>query len=92
MEFEWDEEKRTANIREHGVDFLTASLVFEGPLLDRIDGREDYGEERMITLGHVEGSVYRVVYTMRGSRIRIISAMKASRHEQELYYRATFDR
>jgi uncharacterized DUF497 family protein len=37
MEFEWDEAKRGANTRAHGVDFLTIILAFENPLLERVD-------------------------------------------------------
>jgi uncharacterized DUF497 family protein len=66
MNFEWDEEKRASNIHKHGVDFLTAASIFESETLERIDDREDYGEERMIALGHAGGVVYRVVYTLRG--------------------------
>jgi uncharacterized protein len=90
MQFEWDEEKRAANIRKHKVDFLTATLIFENETVERIDDREDYGEERVIALGRVEGAVYRVVYTLRGEIVRIISAMKASKDEEEIYYREIF--
>lgn len=90
MEFEWDERKRAANIAKHGVDFLRASLIFNGPVLETADDQEDYGEERMIALGMASGTVYRVVYTFRRSRIRIISAWKASKNEQEIYYRSIF--
>jgi len=60
MEFEWDEAKRRENLNKHGVDFLRAALMFETPVLEQIDDREDYGEERMIALGEVDGTVYRV--------------------------------
>ena len=60
-------------------------------LVERVDKREDYGELRLIALGRVAFTIYRVVYTWRGERtIRIISAQKAGKHEQDIYYRATF--
>lgn len=90
MEFEWDESKRAANIAKHGVDFLRASLIFDGPVLEAIDGRENYGEERMTALGIAVGTVYKVVYTARQSRTRIISARKANKNEQKIYYRSIF--
>ncbi|MGQ0483837.1 MAG: BrnT family toxin [Hyphomicrobiales bacterium] len=90
MDFDWDEEKRAANIAKHGVDFLRASLIFDGPVMEVIDDRENYGEERMVALGMAVGTVYRVVYTTRQSRIRIIGARKASRNEQQIYYRSIF--
>jgi uncharacterized DUF497 family protein len=52
-----------------------------------IDDREAYAEERSILLGMTNGQVLTVVYTERGERIRIISARRAMRHEQDYYYR-----
>jgi len=92
MEFEWDEAKRRENLNKHGVDFLRAALMFETPVLEQIDDREDYGEERMIALGEVDGTVYRVTYSLRRTCIRMISAMKAGRNEQKAYYQAVFGR
>jgi uncharacterized DUF497 family protein len=46
-----------------------------------------YGEERCILLGMTNGQVLAVVYTERGGHIRIISAQRATRHEQDYYYR-----
>ena len=37
MQFEWDEDKRRANISKHGVDFNDAWQVFEGPILTALD-------------------------------------------------------
>jgi uncharacterized DUF497 family protein len=90
MAFEWNEAKRTANIRKHGVDFLRASRIFDGPVLEAIDDSEAYDEERLIALGIATGTVYRVVYTKREENIRIISARKASKREREIYYRSIF--
>ena len=89
LEFEWDEDKATANLTKHRVSFLTAAEVFANNILERIDDREDYGEIRWIALGRVEAKVFRVVFTWQGDRlIRIISAQKASKDEREIYYRA----
>ncbi|NJM31261.1 MAG: BrnT family toxin [Rhizobiales bacterium] len=88
--FEWDEDKRQANIAKHGVDFLRAALIFDGPVVQRIDDRFEYEEIRMISLGLSEGMVYRVIHTERDSRQRIISAQKANRNEQEIFYRSVF--
>ena len=91
LEFEWDETKARTNLEKHGVSFLTAAAIFLSEMLERIDNREDYGEVRWIALGRVHMEVYRVVYTWRGeSLVRIVSAQKASSHEEEFYYRATF--
>lgn len=90
MEFEWDESKRLANIRKHGVDFIDMPLLFKSPMLESIDDREEYGEERVTALGTANGAVFRIVFTVRQSRIRIISAMKASKNDQETYYRSVY--
>ena len=91
LEFEWDEAKARINLEKHKVSFLTAAATFTNERLERIDDREDYGELRWIALGRVKDEVYRVVFTWRGENlIRLISAQKASRDEQESYYRETF--
>jgi len=91
LEFEWDEAKAKLNLEKHGVSFLTAAATFSNERLERIDDREEYGEVRWIALGKVLAEVYRVIYTRRGENlIRIISAQRASKDEEEIYYRQTF--
>ncbi|MBX3500815.1 MAG: BrnT family toxin [Alphaproteobacteria bacterium] len=46
-----------------------------------------YGEERSNLLGTIGGPILAVTSTERGKRIRIISARRATRHEQDKYYR-----
>ena len=86
MSFEWDEEKRAANLEKHGVDFVLAAKVFRNPTLERVDDRADYGEERLVAVGHWEDQVLIVIYTWRGSHRRIISAWKAGTNDKETYY------
>ena len=70
---------------------MRAAEIFANEILEKIDGREEYGELRFIALGRVEVEVYRVVYTWRGDRVvRLISAQNANRHERETYYREIF--
>jgi uncharacterized DUF497 family protein len=91
LEFEWDEAKARSNLEKHGVSFLTAAAIFSNERLERIDDREDYGELRWIALGRTGIEVYRIVFTWRSENlIRIVSARKASKDEQEIYYRETF--
>jgi uncharacterized protein len=87
--FEWDDEKAASNIRDHeGVTFEQAATAFSDPFaVEWIDEREDYGEERSILLGRISGQLLYVVYTERGTNIRIISARRATRHEQDIYFR-----
>ena len=84
MEFEWDEKKNRENIKKHGVSFKRAAKIFSGHVLEWIDGRRDYGEERIIALGRSERTILYVVYTMRG-RLRIISARRSTKDERRKY-------
>jgi hypothetical protein len=83
--FEWDEKKNLSHIRKHGVSFQVAAMIFQGPTLEKVDNRQDYGEERMVALGVVKRRVLYVVYTMRGKNRRIISARKANKYERRAY-------
>ena len=88
LSFDWDRAKRRANIEKHGVDFIRATEIFEGPITDALDDRMDYGEDRWIGYGLAQGAVLKVVYTRRDDLIRIISAQKANRREREAYFRS----
>jgi uncharacterized DUF497 family protein len=86
--FEWDDAKAAQNLRDHGVAFDRSVKAFLDPFaLEVLDEREDYGEERFNLVGMYEGVLLHVTYTERGTRIRIISARRAERHEQDDYYR-----
>lgn len=88
IEFEWDEEKSAANQRTHGLAFQDAVAAFRDPFaVEHIDDRQDYGEERVNLVGMYAGALVHVTYTERADRIRIISARRAERHEQDDYYR-----
>lgn len=89
LEFEWDDDKARANWRHHGVHFHHAMKAFRDLFaVERLDTRQDYGEERLHLLGMCDGVLLHVTYTERSERIRIISARRAERHEQDDYYRA----
>ena len=86
-DFEWDDATAAANFANHGVSFERARLVFADPFaVGRIDDRVDYGEDRFTLVGMVEGTLIFVVYTERGDRVRIITARRATRHEQNDYF------
>ena len=85
MKFEWSEEKRQATIKDRGVDFLYAALIFEDETLTREDDREDYGEVRFASLGLVDNVPYVVIHTKRGENTRLISAWKGGRKDYEKY-------
>jgi len=89
--FSWDDGKRRANLRKHGIDFADADDIFRGFTLTAEDTREAYGEPRYLTLGLLGNQVVSVTHTERGEDIRIISIRKASRHEAHFYFTQTPD-
>ena len=88
MDFEWDNAKAKSNLLKHGVDFLDSiEAVLDPNRLEGIDTTSDHGEERLNVIGMAHGRVLFVVTTLRGEDVcRIISARKATRHEQDRYY------
>jgi uncharacterized DUF497 family protein len=85
MSFEWDAAKSAANLAKHGIDFMDAVGIFDGPVLEKADRRRDYGEERIAAIGLLTGIELYVVYTRRADRRRIISARRANRYERQAY-------
>jgi len=84
--FVWDEAKRRLNLRKHGIDFADAEKIFRGMTFTAEDTREDYGEQRFLTLGLLEDQVVSVAHTEQGEEIRIISIRKATKHEARFYF------
>jgi uncharacterized DUF497 family protein len=85
--FESDETKAAENYAKHGVSFGTATKVFRDPFaIERLDDREDYGEERLILIGSAEGASLAIVYTEGNGRTRIIWARRATRIEEDDYF------
>jgi uncharacterized protein len=88
LQFEWDTHKAAANLARHGVSFDEASTVFRNPLGRDLpdDEHSSVYEERFVTVGiSDEARLLYVSFTMRGDRIRIIGARKATRHERLSY-------
>jgi uncharacterized protein len=86
MKFEWDESKQTSNLRKHGINFSDVPIVFDGSIVTVEDDRFDYGEERFVTFGLLQGQVVAIVHTESEDYIRIISARKATKYERENYF------
>jgi uncharacterized DUF497 family protein len=88
VNYEWDDGKASTNIRKHGVDFVDAiAALADCNRLEDLDGQGAYGEERIQVIGMAKSAVLFVVVTLRSEdTFRIISARKATRHEQDRYY------
>ena len=70
---------------------IVAHAFLDERRLVGLDRRWDYGEDRFRLLGAVEDRVFVVIYTLRNSTIRIISARKANRREIREYEQNTID-
>jgi uncharacterized protein len=86
LQFQWNKSKAKDNYAKHGVSFEFAKKVFEDPFaVEFLDERQDYDEERFVIIGAAERRILFVAYTERKEVIRIISARRATRYEQEIY-------
>lgn len=86
MNFEWDELKNERNITKHGFDFNDACRVFAFPMVVDLDARSNYGEDRWVGTGMLDGRIVVVVYIEPDEEtVRIISLRKALTHEKRRY-------
>jgi uncharacterized protein len=84
MEFEWDEDKRLANLQKHGLDFVDGRgrPIYTHPLPRLM-------EQRFVTIGLLNDQFVALVWTERGTATRLISPRRA-RDGEERAYRALF--
>lgn len=85
----FDESKRKANIRKHGIDLAQCESVFDFPLLTEEDTRADYGEQRLKSLGWFNARVVMLVWTDRKSGPHLISCRYGDKHETQSYFKAS---
>lgn len=92
LEFEWDNEKDKINQRKHGISFLEAKTIFQDPFSITInDPLHSFEEERFIDIGLSNKlRLLVVVYTERGTKIRLISCRKANPKEQKNYEQSKY--
>ena len=88
VKFIWDEKKNLINFKKHGIDFNDAIRAWYDPdRLDFFDEEHSSDEIRWVFLGAAAGVVLFVVETEpEENTVRIISARRALKHEQETYY------
>lgn len=87
-DLEWNPDKAAANRVKHGIDFADAATVLHDEnALTILD--DSSGEKRFVTVGFdAIGRLIVVVYAVRGDRVRLISARKATRSERKHYAEA----
>ncbi|MGD0960596.1 MAG: BrnT family toxin [Methylomonas sp.] len=82
--FEWDKTKRLKNIEKHGIDFLELDVLFDGrPIFTAFSSRDE--EERFASVGLIGNSFVTVIWTLRGQKIRFISARRSRDEEKRKY-------
>ncbi|MGA1802519.1 BrnT family toxin [Rhizobium sp. HT1-10] len=81
--FEWDESKRLLNIAKHSIDFIRAANALGQPHIEMPSDKQ--GEVRTLAICPDSQRLIAVVYTMRGSICRIISARAAHKNERRAY-------
>ena len=86
MDFEWDEAKNRTNLAKHHVRFELVEMFNWDTAVIELDDRADYGEERYLARGHTyDGAGYSIVFTHRGSAVRIISVRPFNKKEETRY-------
>jgi uncharacterized DUF497 family protein len=81
----FDTVKREKTLLERGLDFADSDKVFDGLHFIACDDRSDYGEERFITVGLLDGRMVVIVWTPRNDARRIISMRYANDREISRY-------
>lgn len=86
-EFEWDDEKAESNLKKHRVSFDEAATIFNDPNVATIPDPDHLeNEERFVSIGRsVINRLLAVIHTFRLTRIRLISARKATKAEKKRY-------
>ncbi|MGR3292867.1 MAG: BrnT family toxin [Candidatus Scalindua sp.] len=91
VRFEWDGRKEKTNIKKHGISFDEASTAFyDENAIQFFDPDHSEGEDRFILLGiSFKLKVIVVCHCFRKEEtvVRIISARKADRGEEQEYWR-----
>ncbi|MBK1693180.1 hypothetical protein CKO09_00275 [Chromatium weissei] len=83
----YDETKRLANLKKHGLDFIGCETIFDGPVLTWEDDRFAYGEQRINLIGWWRTAVVFMTYTEQGDTLHIISLRRATTHEIKAFAR-----
>ena len=88
--FEWDPDKASKNVEKHHVSFEEAATVFDDPMfITFIDDEHSIDEERYITIGLSScGRLLMLAHADRKDHIRIISARRATKKEEQFYAEA----
>ena len=87
-DLEWDEQKRAETLRQRGLDFASVALLDWDRALTAEDLRQEYAEQRYVTLGPINTRLCVMAWCWRGKAMRIISLRKANAREERRYEEA----
>ena len=88
MDVEYDPVKNEKNTRNRKLPFDRAGDLDWNATYIRLDDRHDYGEQRWIALGPLDGRLHILVFTETIAGIRVISFRKANDRERSVYEQA----
>ncbi len=84
--FDWDDGNREKNLKHAVRSWECEQVFFNEPLIILDDPKHSVAEDRSAALGKTDGGrQLTIVYTMRGSKIRVISARDMSKKERQYY-------
>jgi len=84
MRFEWDRQKKLKNTSKHGIDFKTATKLWDDP--NRVEIQAAFEQEkRYILIGQIQDKSWTAIFTIRSTTYRIISVRRARTKERLLY-------
>jgi uncharacterized DUF497 family protein len=85
FKLEFDPEKNAKNIKERNINFEIVNDFELNTAKIWLDNHKDYGKERYIALGYIKKRLYSLVFTVRGTNLRVISLRKANTREVKYY-------
>ena len=89
MRYTWDEKKNRRNPKLHGIAFQDAIRIFDGPTVEKLDDRFNYGDDRIYAIGLVNGLEITLIYAdQEENERRIISAWRSEPHERRRYWQS----
>ena len=81
MSIVFDPNKRKWTMVHRNLDFLDAEQVFSGNTYEIEDKRWNYGEQRILCFGWLDGRMVVVGYTLRGADRHVFSMRKVNERE-----------
>ena len=84
MKFEYDPEKSESNLEKHGISLEQATQLWSVPSVEIAARNLD--EDRFMIIGKVEDKFYSCIFTIRDRVVRLISARRSRKNEEEIYH------